>query len=131
MMAYHLKFEMSGLPESTNRTRRDGHWAATYRKREGWKEMVYYAILEHRQRPPQAPLTKAQLKLTRCSSVQPDFEGLVSTFKAILDGLVKCGVLVDDNMNVIGQPDYRWEKTKPGRGKIRIEVQEMVGEQTQ
>jgi hypothetical protein len=60
--------------------------------------------------------------LTRLSSTEPDFDGLVSGFKVILDSLIKCGVLEDDNPKVIGHPTYAWEKCKKGEGRIRIEV---------
>ena len=39
----------------------------------------------------------------------------------------KAGVIEDDNMAVIGFPDYHWEKAKPKHGKVRVRV-EGVGE---
>jgi Holliday junction resolvase RusA-like endonuclease len=123
---YHIKFEMQGLPETTNKVRRHGHWSKTHKSRKMWKAMVPLCMLEFGHRKPRQPLTRAKLVLTRYSSVRPDFEGLVSTFKGILDGLVECGVLIDDNMGVIGQPEYHWVKAPAGKGKISIEVQEVA-----
>lgn len=75
-------------------------------------------------RPPIA-LNKAKLTLTRFSSMKPDQDGLVSSFKHVVDGLVECGVLVDDSMDIIGMPEYKHEPAKPKFGKIQIEVQEI------
>jgi hypothetical protein len=71
---------------------------------------------------PQAPLKHARLVLTRYSSVSPDPDGLVSGFKAIVDGLVAAGVLENDRFDNIGMPDYRWEKVPQRAGKVRVEV---------
>lgn len=70
------------------------------------------------------PLKKAKLTLTRHSARPCDFDGCVSSFKSILDGLVEHGVLADDNMNVIGQPTYKWEKSPPRKGFCTIVVEE-------
>jgi len=75
-------------------------------------------------RPPK-PLMKAKVTLTRFSSIRPDHDGLVSSFKHILDGLVEAGILHDDNYDTIGVPTYLWDKAPPGKGKIRVEVVEV------
>jgi Holliday junction resolvase RusA-like endonuclease len=75
-------------------------------------------------RPP-APLKRAKLTLVRYSSVSPDFDGLVSSWKAPIDGLIHAGVIEDDSMEHIGVPAFHWEKAPPKRGKIFIGVEEM------
>lgn len=72
--------------------------------------------------PKGGPLKKAQLILTRVSAVSPDSDGLVSSFKWVIDGLVRAGVLVNDGYGNIGMPEYRWEKGSRGQGKIRVVV---------
>lgn len=74
---------------------------------------------------PVKPLHKAIISFTRGSSKCPDYSGLVSSFKVIEDALIHCGVILDDNMDVIGKPDYIWVKTRPKEGFIKIEIQEL------
>lgn len=74
-------------------------------------------------RIPDQPLEKAKLTLTRHSSRQPDFDGMVHSFKRIIDALVKCGILIDDNPDVIGSPTYKWAKAARGDGHIQVEVE--------
>lgn len=72
---------------------------------------------------PDYPLEKAIIKVTRLSSVTPDFDGLVGSSKWIIDALVDMKVIIDDNMKVV-IPEYTWEKAKPGSGKVRVFVSE-------
>ena len=78
---------------------------------------------------PLQPLERATLSCTRFSAARraPDFENLAASFKPILDGLTIALVLVDDNQDVIGQPQYHWENCPRGEGRVVIEVTE-VGE---
>jgi len=41
---------------------------------------------------PTRPLTEARIELVRHSSVEPDYDNLVGSFKAIIDGLRDAGV---------------------------------------
>ncbi len=88
-----------------------------------WKDLVSLAVST---RVPAKPLEKARLTLTRYSSVEPDFDGLVSSFKHPIDGLIQAKVLENDKMSNIGVPTYAWEQVPPGKGKIRIEVREVA-----
>lgn len=119
---YQITFEMKGLPKMTNPSgAKSTHWSVMLRERNNWKQRVLLAVGNHK---PRSPLTRARLRLTRYSSFCPDSDGLVSGFKAIIDGLVACKVLLDDRFKNIGMPDYRWEKAKPGAGFVRVEVWE-------
>lgn len=81
---------------------------------------------------------RATLRLTRHSSIEPDYDGLVYSFKALIDALqppkggkkprIGASVIVDDKPSVIGVPDYKWEKAPRGQGHVTIEVWEVVGE---
>ncbi len=73
-------------------------------------------------RPPE-PLERAKLTLTRCSSREPDTDGLVSCFKHVVDGLVEAKVLADDRPSNIGIPDYRWEKCSNKLSRIKVQVE--------
>lgn len=114
---------LEGLPPTTNTPGRGGrkNWRSQHYERKKWK-----ALIAQYARPyvPKVPHKKARLVITRYSAVEPDFDGLVSGGKALIDGLVECGVLEDDKRSNIGIPDYRWEKAKRGEGKVRVEVYE-------
>ena len=127
-MTYRLEFTLDGLPATTNSGNR-AHWAIKVREANYWKCMVRYQVLMLKKRPAR-PLKKAKLTLTRCSAVQPDFDGLVSSFKHPIDGLKAAGVIVDDKMSCIGQPNYQWEKAPPKKGFIRILVESVPDEET-
>ena len=113
-----LIFELPGLPKTVNAIGRK-HWRIVSAERKKWKLLVWHAV---RNAVPDTPFKKARLVLTRFSSVEPDFDGNVSSWKSVIDGLVMAKIIDDDKMSVIGMPDFRWEKVKRGEGKIRIEV---------
>jgi hypothetical protein len=85
--------------------------------------LVNTAVLNKK---PQSPLHAAVLTLTRCSSQEPDFDGLVSGFKSVVDGLVESGILKTDKVGCISQPKYLWEKAPAGKGKIKVRVEEVI-----
>jgi hypothetical protein len=118
-MAYNLKIEISGLPQMTNAVGRK-HWTVKAREAQKWRQLVMYMCAG--KRPPR-PLKKAHLILTRCSAISPDPDNLVSSFKHCVDGLVDARIIENDKLDNISMPDYRWEKTKPKSGKIKVEVQ--------
>ncbi|HRH25102.1 MAG TPA: hypothetical protein PLQ20_02065 [Candidatus Paceibacterota bacterium] len=68
-------------------------------------------------------LKTAKLTLTRCSSIECDFDGLVGSFKHITDALVEAGVIENDKPSNIGQSVFLWEKAKPKQGKVRIKIE--------
>lgn len=115
---YHLKFNISDLPETTNSGGRQ-HWSHKVRQAKRWKWLVGLRIGHHK---PLEPLKKAKIVLTRASSRVPDADGLVSSFKHVIDGLVVHDVILDDSMTVIGMPEYKWTKAPPKNGYIEVEV---------
>ena len=121
-MSYLLKFELPGLPKMSNQLLR-GHWRSKHIHAKKWKREIWMAAIHLK---PLQPLEKALVTITRCSSVCPDFDGLVSAGKPLIDGLVECGVLIGDGMHVIGQPTYLWRKAAPGEGRTIILVNEVI-----
>ena len=115
---YKLNIEIPELPKTINEIMYK-HWSVKMLHAKKWKGLVFLATLGKR---PTTPLTKAHLILTRCSAKEPDFDGLVSSFKACIDGLVDAKIIENDKTENIGQPEYVWEKAKPKQGLIRIEV---------
>jgi len=115
---YALKLEIPGLPPCN--TASNNHWRVRARQNRKWRHDTILAAKAAGL--PSEPLWKATVTCTRHSSREPDFENLAHSFKPVLDGLVTGGVLVDDNQQVIGQPDYRWERAAPRSGRITVEV---------
>lgn len=101
------------------------HWSVKAKEARTWKNKVhteckFLNICD-------LNLTNAHITITRCSSREPDFDGLVSSGKHLLDGLVQAKVIPDDKVSIIGQPVYIWEHRKIGLGgqmKIKIEKKE-------
>lgn len=120
---YSLKFTIQGLPKMSNQLLR-GHWQTKHAHAKKWKGAVRRALAILNK--PAQPLTSAALCLVRESSVEPDFDGLVSSFKSVIDGLVEEGVLKSDKSSCIGQPKYQWVKGKPKQGRIIVEVLEVT-----
>lgn len=120
-----ISFEIQGLPKMTNTLRK--HWRVILRERNKWKDMVKNAVLLEQKRGARidSPLTKAKVTITRFSARAPDYDGMVSAGKALLDGLVEAGVLADDNFEVIGAPQYLWEYARPKQGKIKVKVESL------
>jgi hypothetical protein len=71
------------------------------------------------------PLKKAQIELTRMSAQAPDYDGLVASFKPVVDALVKCRILDDDSMEHLPNPSYLWTKAPAKFGKIKIVLKEL------
>lgn len=115
---WKLEFELQGLPATANQSYR-GNWKSSFYSRRKWKEDTILRC----EMPPDGPLKKAKVCLTRYSSSEPDYDGLVSSFKSLLDGLVEGRVLLSDKPSVIGIPIYRWEKTARGKGKVHVLVE--------
>lgn len=117
---YRLEFTLCGLPKTTNRSI-GKHFRAYMKERDAWRAGVNAAISG---RLPPKPLKRARLTLTRYSSVEPDFDGLVSSFKAVTDAL-RGRVIDDDRPSCIGSPIFRWERAKPKCGRIGVVVEEI------
>jgi len=119
-VTYLLSFELPGLPKTTNGSH--GKWQAAAAERKKWRTAVK---LIAKSRSPAAPLSKAALKLTRFSSVQPDHDNLAISFKSVVDGLRDAGVILDDRNAVVVSREYVWEKAPAKQGRIRVEVREV------
>lgn len=120
-MTYSLSLKLEGLPPMNTA---DGmHWRKRKKLKDYWEAYVAMKCVGLK---PSEPLPLAHVTILRSSSGRtPDFENLAQGGKFILDGLVKCGVLKDDNPDVIGQPEYLSSKTKPKKGYVLVTVQEL------
>lgn len=119
-----LVIDIPGLPRMMNPSGvKSTHWTYVKRERDRWKRDVASICFAEWHRP---PLRKARVRFTRFSLIRPDFDGLVSGFKSLQDALVLGRVIIDDGWEVIGNPEYHWEKAPKGMGRIRIEVWEVT-----
>lgn len=119
-MTYSLKFKLEGLPAMGLNARR--HWRQIRGKRGENREWYTMVAMATAGKCPPEPLRLANVCLIRRSSVEPDFEGLVGSFKPILDALTRLRIIQDDSVRVIGQPDYQWQRARPTEGMIEVTV---------
>lgn len=113
-----LEFEINYLPPLQNQLN-VMHWAKRMRE----KKLILAQLIAFIPPKFKKKAAKASLTLTRYSSRQPDFDGLCGSFKPLIDGLVRLGVLEDDSPKIIGYPTYQWEKSKRGQGRIKVRVE--------
>jgi len=119
---YELEFEIEGLPKTTNGFKRQ-HWIHRYKEATLWKTLTANKILSN---GPFKKLKRARIFLERHSSSCPDSDGLVSSFKHVLDGIVQTELIPDDSYKTIGMPKYLWVYAPRKKGKIKVKIQEII-----
>ena len=119
---YRLFLRLEGLPKTTNANGRT-HWSHKMREAKKWRSLT--ALHASKQRP-EKPLEKAEVVFTRYSAQSPDFDGLVSSFKHLQDGLIDAGIIVNDTMEVL-KSTYKWSKAPIRNGYVTIELFELNG----
>lgn len=117
---YHARLTIQGLPKTPNELLRR-HWTEVMEQKKRWHYDVWGTVMAHG-KPPQ-PLKFAHVKMTRHSEQEPDSDGLSGSFKYVRDGLVQCGVLIDDSPRY-ARCEYAWEQAPRGKGFVTIEIQE-------
>jgi Holliday junction resolvase RusA-like endonuclease len=120
-VTYRLSFTLDGLPRMTNPSGRGTHWRTIAGERRKWKTAVWAAA---QGKLPRQPLVTFTLHLTRFSSVAPDYDGLVSGFKAIVDGLREARVIADDKIVNTGPWRCQWIKCKRDEGRVSVTVED-------
>jgi len=116
---YKLEFELAGLPKRSNQLLRK-HRGIVAQERNKWHEQIYTITRIY---SPKKPLIYAEISLIRYSSICPDYDGLVSSFKYIIDALIEGGIIKDDKYINIKMPSFHWVKAKRNQGKIRVKVE--------
>lgn len=116
-----LSFAIKDLPKMPNSILRK-HWSVVKKEKDKWHKLVRLFV---NNKIPKEPLRKAKLTLVRHSTQEPDYDGLVGSFKWVIDALVESGVLIDDKYSVIGQSNYKWEKSKQKEQRIEVVVEEI------
>lgn len=118
MTPYTLQFEVMGLPKSANKVVGKNRMA-THAHAQSWKRIIWLAT---RNKLPPEPLKRCKLKLTRLNFRTLDYDGLVTSFKPIVDGLVEARILHNDTWNITGAWDVTQEYTPKAQARIRVEV---------
>jgi hypothetical protein len=118
-VSYSLRIAIPRLPPLQAAGTTGTHWAKRYREKRWWTHQVHWHARFHGL-PPE-PLTRATVRITRCSASEPDADNLAASAKFPLDALVAARVLADDNPENL-ELRLDWEKALRGRGELRIEV---------
>lgn len=71
---------------------------------------------------PKTPLNTALISISRHSGRYLDYDNCVASLKPVVDGLVRCGVLMDDNYKVTGTWIVSQEICKKGDECLKIMV---------
>lgn len=129
-MGYRLEFKHDKLPPTVNQLKRMNRWQYK-REREYWVSVIRFEILKN---PPPKILNRYKLTLTRCASSPCDYDGLVGSFKVVVDsmqewvsnGVPGAGLTSGDSMAHTGAWDCRWGKTKKNNGHIIVKVEEIL-----
>lgn len=96
------------------------HWSRKHKLRKRWGWLVKAALnaAGFWERP---KWKRAKVTVERYGARLLDDENLRAGFKPALDALVKEGILLDDNPNVIGSPQFHQIIGKERRTVVRIE----------
>ncbi|GAG46251.1 unnamed protein product [marine sediment metagenome] len=120
---YRLEMNFRRLPD----TQADVvTWKQRSAERKLWHKEVYW---EARQQHliPKTPLTRVSVRGVRFSNKMPDRCNLWYSFKAIVDGLTKAGIIADDNPWILLHEDYDWMFVKDNRQfGVRLVVEELA-----
>lgn len=118
MKPYSLEFKHFELPATPNQLL-GAHWSKRAKHANKWERLVWKYVWPFK---PAQPLRRATLTFMRGSSRELDPDNLPGSFKAVQDALVKCGIILDDNNNVI-TAYYLQEKAPPGKGYVKVRVE--------
>lgn len=139
--SYSIFVKLAGVPLAANDVVGKSRMKA-YRNSVTWRQRVY---LMAGRLAPAKPLTMARITLKRYGSRWLDYDGLVASFKPIVDGftpirekaekgtaledrhLVWPGVLIDDNWKVTGPWHVDQEVVPLGSEYVTILIEEIPG----
>lgn len=116
-----ISFDIPNLPPLQNALNQM-HWSRKHSFSEDWLGLI---SLVTSQCIPKISFRKARLTLIRKSPKVPDADGLVGSFKMIIDALVNLKILEDDSYTHIGMPTYSWEKTSKETQRISVIIEEV------
>jgi Holliday junction resolvase RusA-like endonuclease len=120
-----IKLTIPGIPPSLNKWSRM-HWAQASSIKKQWEQDIYYLSSDQRYKHREKlPLTQAKVRIRFFFKTHANRDIDNMNQKFLLDGLVKAGILADDNTKVIGQveiiPEY--DKHNP---RVEVEIFETL-----
>lgn len=118
-MKYYHRIKIKGYPPLPNNAGK--HWAQVNASRKTWHRLTAAAITHK----PDQPIEKCKVICIKYSSRKCDFDGLVYSFKPVIDGLVLVGIIKDDDMDTIVQREYHWVKVKEVDSFVTIQIEEL------
>lgn len=119
---YSFSFTLLEMPLTLNEVM--GKYWRTRQK--NFKEIHRLVHLHSVNNRPQNPIQKARITLTRYSSGTLDRDNMYFTFKPIVDGLVRAGVIIDDGFDQVKELHPHQVKIKrTEQRKIEVLVEEI------
>lgn len=125
---FKLEITLKGAPALPNQ-KTSWHWGRIAKETALWRQMA--RTLAMAQILPQTPLESVNLTLIRGSSRPVDFDNLIASFKAIIDGLRDARVIRDDSPNVVKTITPVWQKTKRADVFVKVIVTDSTPHQRQ
>lgn len=118
---YRLFLRLLGLPTMERNARR--HHRARADETARWRSAVAFAALG---KTPGKPLERAYVRLCRHSESEPDPTNNSDGFKAIEDGIVGAGILVDDKSRYYaqGRPVASWAWAPARKGFVSVLIED-------
>lgn len=98
MTKYKLEFFIPHLPPPVNVFMRLNR----YERGRIFEEFYSYVYFAAKKQNPKMPLKKCKLTLVRFGTKFLDYDGLVGSFKPVVDGLTKSKIIIDDKFEVTG-----------------------------
>lgn len=96
-----IKFTLFELPYSLNKWQ-NFHWAKKKREKDRLQRDIHFLTCSQK---PKKPYEKAKVTVTMYFKTKRNRDILNFPLKAEIDCLVDCGIIKDDNINVIGKPE--------------------------
>ncbi len=116
-----LRIEIDELPPMYNVYLRK-HYRQRTQINNYWRWLIF-GELKNLDVPFEIPLERYTFSMTRVSTSEPDYDGLVGSGKLISDIFQKLGITKDDKLSNTGVWDCQWRKTRKRKDqKIIIEI---------
>lgn len=116
---YIISFEVLSLPPMYNAHNRQ-HWGTKQKEKNNWTRLVGDSLYG---KIPPTPFQFYTLRLCRHSSSEPDYDGLVSSWKYVVDALRYYKIIVDDKLSNSGPWICEWVKAPRNQQKISVTIQ--------
>lgn len=122
-MLYKLELEIGVQKTDSNKI--DGHhWAVKHTTRKSLKQEI---ALKTRGKCPVKPLELFTVHITRHCPARNflDYDNMVTSFKAILDGLKNAGIIKNDSWKYVTRENYFPDQKIDSKMLIKLRVEEV------